>query len=338
MSEAVPQRVYFNFRLGEWTVFESVRNMQIHKLDHTDYSEGTAMDFDPPDIPADLDGLFIPSMPIQGSLPRLRVGRRSIRYAPEQFDRYFVELSGTFDDYLTRFSRKSRSTLRRKIRKLATKSGGRIDLREYKTPEQMKEFYVLARRVSARTYQETMLDMGLPAGEGFQQRMLAAAEKDEVRAYLIVSEGGPIAYLYCPVWNGAVLYQYLGYLQEFSDLSPGTVLLLLALERLHEERKFKLFDFTEGGQAGAGGHKEFFATTSRRCANVYYLHTSPGNLLLVVSHAAANWFSSAVGRVLTAVGMKARMKKIMRASRGRLNRRRIDEEPFERRPESTRRG
>jgi len=319
MSGPTIQRVHFHFRLGEWTLFDAGRNMLVRTFEpaHLEKNGGSDPELGV-DLPDGVDGLFVASMPTESPLRRIQIEGKSIRYVPEQFDRYFIEIAGTFDEYFSRFSAKSRSTLSRKIRRFAAKSGGEIDLREYKSPQEMGEFYRLAREVSAETYQELMFDMGIPTGEAFQRGMVAAAEHDNVRGYLLFLHGKPIAYLYCPVRDGVLLYQYVGHLRQFSDLSPGTVLLLLTLERLHQEGKFSLFDFTEGGQPGRGGHKEFFATRSRRCANVYYLRRSLSNLLLVVAHTLTDWLSGSMGRVLTFIGLKARVKRVMRAVRERV--------------------
>ena len=320
MSEPTIQRVRFHFRLGEWTIFEAGRNMLVRTFEHADLQKSKRAEPElSVDLPDEVDGLFVASVPTESPLRRIQIGRESIRYVPEQFDRYFIEIGGTFAEYFSRFSAKSRSTLSRKIRRFAAKSGGEIDLREYKSPQEMSEYYRLARGVSAETYQELMFDMGLPTGEVFQRGMVAAAEHDSVRGYVLFFHGKPIAYLYCPVRDGVLLYQCVGHLRQFSDLSPGTVLLLLALERLHQEARFSLFDFTEGGQAGRGGHKEFFATRSHRCANVYYLRRSLSNLLLVVAHTLTDCLSGAVGRFLTFIGLKARVKKVMRAAKARLS-------------------
>jgi len=64
------------------------------------------------------------------------------------------DLSGSFDQYMVAFSGKTRSGLRRKLRKFAQISGGTIDWRQYRTPQELPIFFDLARTVSAKTYQE----------------------------------------------------------------------------------------------------------------------------------------------------------------------------------------
>src|SRR5439155_2345862 len=123
-----------------------------------------------------------------------------------------------FDDYMARFSAKSRSTLRRKVRRFTAAPGAR--LREYRAPQEMDEFFRLARALSRKTYQEALYDKGLPASDGFRQRLLAMAGEDGVRGYILFLHDRPIAYLYCPAHDGVLLYENLGYDPEAAALSP----------------------------------------------------------------------------------------------------------------------
>jgi hypothetical protein len=114
------------------------------------------------------DGILLRSHPIPEKLPRIGRARNRLRYVPSQYERRYIDLDGTFDEYLKRFSSKSRSTLRRKVRKFAKLCGGEPTWRTYRTPKEMEEFYRLAREVSRRTYQERLLDAGLPETDEFK--------------------------------------------------------------------------------------------------------------------------------------------------------------------------
>ncbi|MHC4165023.1 MAG: GNAT family N-acetyltransferase, partial [Planctomycetota bacterium] len=225
-----------------------------------------------------------------------------------QYERRYVDLGGTFDDYLKRFSSKSRSTLQRKVRKFGQLCGGEADWRAYRTRAEMDEFYRLAREVSRKTYQERLLDAGLPESDEFREEMLEAAERDGTRGYLLFHESRPVAYLHCPIHDGVVFYGYLGYDPEYAKWSPGTVLQRLALERLFEEAGLRMFDFTEG----EGRHKSFFSTHSVLCADIYYLRRSLRNRCLVRLHSGLDAFSRALVRLLDRLGLKERIKRLIR--------------------------
>lgn len=258
---------------------------------------------------AGFECLVIRSQPIQTDLPRLTQLPQAVRYVPDSYFRYYIDLRGSFDDYLKKFSSKSRSTLNRKLKKFAEYSGGEICWRQFRQSEEMREFYRLGREVSLNTYQEKLLDAGLPDSEQFCQSITALAACNQMRGYILFHQGRPVAYLCCPVKDGILKYQYLGYDPQYQQWSPGTVLQHLALQQLFAEDIFRMFDFTEG----QGAHKQFFATDSQRCANIYYFRRSPGNLSLLYLHTWLDWISVTVVGMLDRLGLKARLKKFIRS-------------------------
>lgn len=205
--------------------------------------------------------------------PRLR------RFVRQRYRRSYASLETGFEAYLATFSARSRSTLKRKVRKLAERSGGALDVRCYRSAEEISSFHAEARTVSATTYQERLLDAGLPAGAAALDSMRALAARDSVRAWLLFVDRQPIAYLYAPAEGDILTYAYLGYRPEYADLSPGSVLQFEAMRQLMAERRFLLFDFTEG----EGQHKRLFATDGFDCVDLLLL--SPGLVNLVIGHA-----------------------------------------------------
>jgi CelD/BcsL family acetyltransferase involved in cellulose biosynthesis len=261
------------------------------------------------DLPLGVDGLAFLSLPVAEYMPRLTFMPRVMRYVPMQYRHYYADLTGTFESYLHKFSSKSRSTLRRKVRKFAMNTGGEIQWRIYRTPEDMREFYQLARRVAGKTYQERLLNAALPDSKEFLEDIQQLASADSVRGYLLFGEDRkPVAYLYCPISNGVVDYAYLGYDPELSDLSPGTVLQYCALESLFEEGCHRFFDFGQG----EGEHKKLFATDSFLCADVYYFRRTFRNQFLVGLHWMTDRVSEAAGKVLERLELKGLIKRFIR--------------------------
>jgi CelD/BcsL family acetyltransferase involved in cellulose biosynthesis len=313
MTASNASEVDFPFRLGELTLFTLHRDLVVHDV-ALDALRGAQGDAAWERILKGGEGHLLRSLPVDGHLARTRLSRHWIRYARHRYERHFIDLAGTYEGYLAKFSAKSRNTLRRKLRRFSEHSGGHIDFRAYRSPEELAVFHGHARCVSRETYQELMFDMGLPSGRGFQAQMAALAREDRVRAFLLFLHGEPISYLYCPVRDGVVQYQFLGYREAYARFSPGTVLLMHALESLFAEHRFQYFDFTEGA-GGGGGHKEFFATDSRRCADVCYLRPSISNVLLVLGHGAMDSVSGTAGRTLDRIGLKKGVKQWLRRVR-----------------------
>jgi CelD/BcsL family acetyltransferase involved in cellulose biosynthesis len=150
--------------------------------------------------------------------------------------------------------------------------------------------------------------VGLPATDDFLQTAQTLASRDSVRAYLLFLDGNPVSYLYCPAENGVLLYQYLGYDPAYAALSPGTVLQLLALESLFAERRFAVFDFTEG----EGQHKEMFSTANRLCADIYVINKRFAPATLTLAHSATDKLSAIAGKALERLNLKSKIRKLVR--------------------------
>ncbi|WP_299326637.1 GNAT family N-acetyltransferase [Parasphingopyxis sp.] len=265
------------FRIGARTMF-SVRRKLVRvglSLDEAMAGEG----IDLPVLPAAADGYFVTSLPEAQLAALMARDDDTIALVRQRYARRYADLSGSFDDYLATFSGKSRSTLRRKVRKFAKLFGGTLDFRTYRTPDEMVEFHDLARRLSAKTYQEKLLDYGLPEDAEFVADMNRAAARDQVRGWLLFAEGKPVSYLYAPAGGDTLIYAYLGYDPAWSRHSPGTVLLMEALRQIIEESRFRRFDFTEGD----GQQKRRFATGKLDCADLLLLRRTPANRALVTA-------------------------------------------------------
>ena len=241
------------------------------------------------------DGYLVTSLPA-ALAPRLAEAAGGLRaFVRQRYRRSFARLDLGFDQYLASFSSKSRSTLRRKAKKLAERSGGTLDVRCYRSPEEIARFHADARALSARTYQERLLDSGLPNGAEAVAEMVERARRDQVRAWLLFVDGRPVSYLYAPAEGDTLVYAYLGYDPEHADLSPGTVLQLEAMRQLMDEGRFRLFDFTEG----EGQHKRQFETGGVDCVDLLLVRPSAANLL---GGYALNGFDAAVALAKRAVG------------------------------------
>lgn len=265
-----------------------------------------------PRCPAgDEDGIYgyaVWSQPIDAALPTLRCQGDKLIYVPRQYRRYFVDLSGEFSAYLSRFSGKSRATLKRKLRKFAELSGGRIDWRSYRTPDEIAEFFRLATPLSQKTYQERLFHGGLRNDPESIAAALRKSAEDEVRAYLLFLRNQPIAYLFCPVTNGALIYDRMGYDAEYATASPGTVLQMLALEALFGERSHRLFDFTEG----EGQHKEGFSTGNQLCADILVLNRRVRALVATLTHLTFSQAVAMLGAAATRFRVRDRIRRWLR--------------------------
>ena len=258
------------------------------------------------------DGLRILSAPqtaiseITACFPHHLIGGR------QDYRRHYIDMRAgkgcaTYDDYIARFSGKTRSTLRRKARKLSAELG-EYTISQHQCASEIETFLEAALPLSAKTYQARLLAAGLPDTDAARQSMLEAAERDQMRCYLISTKGQAIAYLALPIVGRTLVYAHLGYDPDHARLSPGTVLQMHALEKLFAEQRFDYFDFTEG----EGAHKAMFGTHWAACSSFVLLDPTLTNRALLGARAT---FDGAVGTAKTLAersGTLSRMRAVLR--------------------------
>lgn len=314
------KHVQLRFLLGEIPLLTVELPLLVLKTHFTKRPSGPpALRFCSADLPAATQGFLIRSQPVRQPLPSLSLFSDFVRYVPAEYERYYIELGDSFANYLNKFSSKSRNTLHRKIKRFTNFSGGHVDWREYRTLEEIRQYYPLARQVSGRTYQERLLNAGLPDDEEFRTEVCDLASSGKVRGYLLFHDGKPVAYLLCIVEEtGILLYRYLGYDFAYQNWSPGTVLHYLVLEKLFAEREIHFLDFTEG----EGTQKRFLSTGSVRCADIYHLRRRPTILIIILLHCVLQRLCKIFADVLDRLGLKNRVKKFFRSRSQQYTRKR----------------
>jgi CelD/BcsL family acetyltransferase involved in cellulose biosynthesis len=304
-----PVRVSLAYRLGELTLFERVLEGLADRTHFTLQESFAGL----PSVPKGGDGTqfyFFPCYPVDEPPPVLIRRYGWIYYTPYSFRNHFIDLRQfeSFEQYLGKFSSKSRSTLRRKVRRLAEENGGEVRWRVMCRPEEMQDFLRLALPLSARTYQERLLGAGLPQTSEFADRLAREASAGNILGYLLFKGDSPVAYVLCFCRDGIATYDYVGFEPSAQALSPGTVLQYLMLESMFVERKVDIFDFTEG----EGPQKEFFATEHRLCAKSYVLRDTLYNRMLVRAHLAMDGVSTVAGAALDKLRLKKSIKRLLR--------------------------
>ena len=300
------KRLPLKVAVGDLTVWSPRLDLMLAETPFADLPEA----FDPASLPPPaegIDGYLIRSCPADGQLWRIRRSKEHLLYAPRRYRRHWTAIEGGFDAYLGTLSAKTRSGLRRKVRKFEDASGGR-DFRVYRTPAEMEVFFGLARPVSEKSYQERLMGAGLPATPAFREDMRSLAAAGLVRGYLLFHQGRPVAYTYGPVEDGVVIYDHTGFDPAHSALSPGTVLQFLILENLFAEGRFRCFDFTEG----EGAHKALFGTDSLDCMDLYVLRPGLRTWCAVLIQTVIERGTERIAAVLDRLGIKRRLKRLLR--------------------------
>lgn len=252
-------------------------------------------------------GVVVPSHPIEAPLPRIATAASHIRYVTSVHNHYIVRFAEGAEDYLQCLPRKHRQEIARKHRKFSRESGDEIDFRMYRTPDEMVEFYDRARGISSQTYQEKLLDVGLPADESFRVSMMEEAARGEARACLLYLNGLPIAYGYCQGKGDRLDYEYTGYDPEYGRLSPGNVLLYELLQTLIKEGRFKAVSLG----SGEAQYKRAFANDVCQCATAFFFRRTARNLILCWLHRGCGDAEALIAAGLDRFGLKQRVRRLM---------------------------
>ena len=271
MRAATPIR----FVVGSRQLFGVSRELETVAYSLADLVVGKTVGLPP--LPNDAEGYRVLSAPAS-AVARITAARPDlVPGGVHRYQRHYIAMDGGFDAYMAGFSGKTRSTLRRKLRKFAEAGGGALDLREYRGGAEFDAFLAAALPLSRRTYQGRRLGAGLPEAAEAQARLREGAADDRLRASILFLDGKPASYLCLPVEGETLIYAWLGYDPALAHLSPGAVHQLAALESLFAEARFTFFDFTEG----EGAHKALFGTAAVEAASFFLLRRSAANRLLM---------------------------------------------------------
>lgn len=257
------------FQIGARTLFSIRRRLVRVPLELRDVLSGEVPVLPP--LPPGADGWSVTSLP-EPLLDRVRPDS-GFAFVRQRYTRYHTDLTIGFDAWFAGLSGNARSGLKRKAKKLAEANEGSLDVRTYRTAQELAEFHGIARRVAERTYQEKLLGAGLPNDIPFRAAMQGKGARGEAFGWLLFVGGTPIAYLYCPMTAADVRYDYVGHDPSWSEWSPGSVLHMAAFRTLFDEPAALRFDFTEG----EGQHKRQFATGGTACADLLLLRGTVGN-------------------------------------------------------------
>ena len=261
-----------------------------------------------PALPERLDGLYIRSHPIESPLPVVATVSGVLRYAPNQTDRYFMDLTGRFDDYVGGLGKSSRRELKRQTFRYTQLCGGKLPVREYRSPNEMEEFYRFARHISARSYQELLMHGGFPEGQAVIDDLREQAAVNAVRGYVLLHGDRPVAYQ-CIRHREGILYEPLyAYDQEYRKWGPGAVLQFWLLERWMNEGAYRVLDHGPG----VDYHQVTYATHRQRCAELYFLRDTARLRLMVGLHRVTDSLSVNAGRILRALGIKDAAKRLLK--------------------------
>jgi hypothetical protein len=225
-----------------------------------------------------------------------------------KLEHFVVRLPETFEEYLQKFSSKSRSNLRRGARKLQKDTGLEVRLVRITSSDQVDSFVDSAVEISKKTYQWRLAGSGLRVPEVLKRNLKFLAERGRLRCYLLWCGDQACAFMLCDQWNGVCYSPAVGYDPRWEQYSVGTTLQFLVIEDLFVYNRPNVFDFG----TGMGGQKELFGNASFFDTDIYILRKGLYTHLASSIHKAGSALATGTKRALDHYDLKKRVKKLIR--------------------------
>ncbi|RZS96991.1 GNAT family N-acetyltransferase [Cecembia calidifontis] len=223
------------------------------------------------------------SYPISQKLPVLSFKNGYICYTPNQYKHYFLDCNISPEEYLQTFQSKTRSTLKRKIKKVSSSCTHTEYFKVYKSPEEILEFLPLAKEISDKSFQFQFLNQGLKYSDLYINEYLERAREGKILGFILFVEDKPVAYNLNPIYDGGVMiYYYTGYDSNYSEYSPGTVLQYKTIEFAMNSDFVNKYDLC----IGEGKHKEYFTEQFIFCGDIYYFPLNIKHSFILISKVA----------------------------------------------------
>lgn len=186
--------------------------------------------------------------------------------------RWRIELPPTRDAYWQRFSSKTLSTMRRKLKKF-----GNTRLERITDIDQISHFLQVAHTISLQTWQTRRFGLRIRNDAAECHLYTQLAQLGLLRSYLWFSDNRPVAFLIGLQDKGRFLYEEVGYATPFARFSPGQMLLIQVLDDLFLYNRPQWFDF--GG--GDADYKQFFSNHQSLSGTVWMFPPTFENRLRV---------------------------------------------------------
>jgi len=214
-----------------------------------------------------------------------------------------IQLPADKREYWSRFSGKTLSTMRRKLKKF-----GVTRLERITDISQVPRFLEIAHHISLNTWQTRQLGLRVRNDASELHLLSTLAQHGYLRCYLWFSNGEPVAFIVGNQDKGCFHYEEVGYATPFAKYSPGQTMLAQVIDDLIEFQRPEWFDF--GG--GDADYKQLFANHTSQSGTVWLfpptLRNRAGLAQLWASWHARRW----ARRIVVSSGWASRARQWVR--------------------------
>lgn len=259
-------------------------------------------------MPLRYDALTLEELPSDSPVAALVTGGaaedRFVKVERARTTHHVVELPASWDEYLSRFTAKTRGNFKRRTRKLADTIGP-VTVRTYAESRDMRPLVETIEPIAVRTYHYRLLGQDLTRTNArLLENLELWAAHGWVRAYVLFAGERPCAYAIGFLAGKRYAYELVGYDPELAALSPGNELLTRILEELTTTRAAEVLDFG----AGDAEYKRIYATKSwEEVSLLLTRRTAWARGAARVAHGFAQ-ASRLGGRALDRVGLRGKVR------------------------------
>lgn len=213
-------------------------------------------------------------------------------------------------EYWSKFSSKTRSTFRRKLKKFGENRLERITRRE-----ELPAFLEAAHQISKQTWQTRQFGLRVRNDQRELAELGALADLGFLRCYLWRVDGLPAAFLIGNQAQGTYHYEEVGYMTHLAKFSPGQMLLLQVLDDLLAHDTPLRFDF--GG--GDAEYKQLFANDTSESGTVWWICPSLKGRATFGFIGACGFAKRAVRSLVRSAGLATKVRQWIRYGVKRTN-------------------
>jgi GNAT acetyltransferase-like protein len=214
-----------------------------------------------------------------------------------------IRLNGTFENYMGKFTAKTRKNRLRELRLLRER--GNVQLMRVTKASEIDAFLEATCEVSKRTWQFDR-GWGLRDPDVVRSKLQFLAQRGCLRSYLLKCGDVPCSFILGQQYGSRFYTEFAGADYRWRSYSVGSVLLLLVLEDLFKENSPQFYDF--------GNYvkwQDYFATESYMEASAWLFSRRAYPQLASSIYHACNAMSIKTGAVLDRFQMKSRVRQLL---------------------------
>jgi len=220
---------------------------------------------------------------------------------------YAMTLPMDIKEVYASLSSNHRSDLKRKSKKLLAEHQDKVEVRCYRSTDELEELIRNAEAIARKTYQRG-LGVGFQDTDEIRKRLRLAAEKGWLRAYVLFLSGAPAAFWIGDLYRSIFCSDYLAFDPVFTPLSPGTYLLMKTVEEFCATGVGKIdFGF------GEARYKEQFGNSPSNEATVLIFSPRAKGMLLNGMRTMTGLAENLVRKTLDRARLLPTLKKFWRS-------------------------